>query len=182
MFLPISSYQNTITSTAIRYSVASITPLPTSRPPPRDVASLRRFTYYTLFWTKQFLQNRYIYITKYVFYVQIQQAILCWQYLILIFLVSYNLIIIIKYYIPERVIVKNVTLMNMKINRGAAWGICAEIDIYIPQGDIFHYHPLRNVIFILLYRTSLLLLASGEIGPTYASLQDSDTMTFQIIG
>ena len=62
---------------------------------------------------------------------------------------------------------KNVTLRNMN-------------DIYIPQGDILH--PLRNVIFILLYRTSLLLLASGEIGPTWASIQDIDAMPFQIIG
>ena len=85
--------------------------------------------------------------------------------------------ILYKYYIPERVIVKNVTLRNININRGSA-----SVDIYIPQGDIFHYHPLKNVIFILLYRTSLLLLASGEIGPTWASIQDSDAMTFQIIG
>ena len=61
----------------------------------------------------------------------------------------------------------------MNIDQGAA-----EVDIYIPKGDIFHYHPLRNVIFILLYRTSLLLLASGEIGSTWASIQDSDAMTF----
>ena len=51
--------------------------------------------------------------------------------------------ILYKYYIPERVIVKNVTLRNMNINRGAA-----EVDIYNPKGDIFHYYPLRNVIFI----------------------------------
>ena len=70
---------------------------------------------------------------------------------------------------------KNVTLRNMNINRGTA-----EVDIYIPKGDIFHYHPLRNVIFILLYQTLLLLLASFEIGPTWASIQDSDTMTHDV--
>ena len=53
---------------------------------------------------------------------------------------------------------KNVTLRNMNINRGAA-----EVAIYIPKGDIFHYHPLRNVIFILLYRTSPLLPVAKSV-------------------
>ena len=43
-----------------------------------------------------------------------------------------------KYYIPERVIVSNVTLRNMIINRGEA-----EVDNHIPKGDISDYHPLR---------------------------------------
>ena len=36
-----------------------------------------------------------------------------------------------KYYIPERVIVRNVTLRNMIINRGEA-----EVDNHTPKGDI----------------------------------------------
>ena len=62
-------------------------------------------------------------------------------------------------------IVRTVTLRNMIINRGEA-----EVDNHIPQGDISDYHPVRNVIFILLYWTfffyeeSLLCLSSEKIG------------------
>ena len=49
---------------------------------------------------------------------------------------------------PERVIVRNITMRNMIINHGEA-----EVDNNIPKGNISDYHPLRNVIFILLYRT-----------------------------
>ena len=77
-----------------------------------------------------------------------------------------------KYYIPERVIVKKCHPEEYEY----------QYDIYIPKGDIFHYHALGNVIFTLIYRTSLLLHTSGEIGPTWASIQDSGAMTFQIIG
>ena len=77
-------------------------------------------------------------------------------------------LLIYKYYIPERVIVRNVTLRNMIINRGEA-----EVDNRIPEGDISDYDPLRNVIFILLYRTFISLrrksafayLNSEKIGP-----------------
>ena len=58
------------------------------------------------------------------------------------------MIIVYKYYILERVIVRNVTLRNMIINRGEA-----EVDNDIPKGDNSDYHPLRNAMFILLYRT-----------------------------
>ena len=37
---------------------------------------------------------------------------------------------------------KNVTLRYMNMNLGFAL-----VDIHIPKGDIFHYHPLRNVIY-----------------------------------
>ena len=57
-------------------------------------------------------------------------------------------VLVCKYYIPERVIVRNVTLRNIIINRSEA-----EADNHIPKGDISDYHPLRNVILILLYRT-----------------------------
>ena len=30
---------------------------------------------------------------------------------------------------------------------------CASVDNHIPRDDSFDYHPLKNVIFILLYRT-----------------------------
>ena len=56
--------------------------------------------------------------------------------------------ILYKYYIPEMAIEKNVTLRNVNISRGKA-----EVENHIPKGDIFYYRPLRNVIFILLYRT-----------------------------
>ena len=52
--------------------------------------------------------------------------------------------ILYKCYISERVIVRNVTLRYSIINRGVA---------KVDNGDISDYHPLRNVIFILLYRT-----------------------------
>ena len=46
----------------------------------------------------------------------------------------------------ELMVVRKVTLMIIK--RGEA-----EVDNHIPKGDISDYHPLRNVIFILLYQT-----------------------------
>ena len=53
-----------------------------------------------------------------------------------------------KYNILERVIVESIIPRNMIINRGAA-----EVDNHISRDDIFDYHTLKNVIFILLYRT-----------------------------
>ena len=52
-------------------------------------------------------------------------------------------ILLYKNYILERVIVKYAILRNMSIDRGEA-----EKDYHIPQGDMFYYRPLRNVIFI----------------------------------
>ena len=49
---------------------------------------------------------------------------------------------------PAWVIVENIIPRNVIINRGAA-----EVDNHISRDDIFDYHPIRNVIFILLYRT-----------------------------
>ena len=57
-----------------------------------------------------------------------------------------------KYNIHERVIVENIIPRNMIINRGAA-----EVDNHISRDDFFDYHPLKNVIFILLYRTLFLI-------------------------
>ena len=51
------------------------------------------------------------------------------------------------YYIPERAVVKNATLRNLIIDRGKA-----SVNNQIPQGGIFYYRPLKNVIFILLYQ------------------------------
>ena len=60
-------------------------------------------------------------------------------------------VILYKYNILERVIVENIIPRNVIINRGAA-----EVDNHISRDDFFDYHPLKNVIFILLYRTLLL--------------------------
>ena len=60
-------------------------------------------------------------------------------------------VVIYKYNILERVIVENIIPRNVIINRGAA-----EVEIHISRDDIFDYHPLKNVIFILLYRTLFL--------------------------
>ena len=53
-----------------------------------------------------------------------------------------------KYNMLERVIVENIIPRNVVINRSAA-----EVDNHISRDDFFDYHPLKNVIFILLYRT-----------------------------
>ena len=53
--------------------------------------------------------------------------------------------IVYKYNILERVLVENIIPMNVIINRGAA-----EVDNHISRDD------LKNVIFILLYRTLFL--------------------------
>ena len=60
-------------------------------------------------------------------------------------------LIVYKYNILERVIVENIIPRNMIINRGAA-----EVDNHILRDDFFDYQPLKNVIFILLYRTLFL--------------------------
>ena len=48
----------------------------------------------------------------------------------------------------------------MIINRGAT-----EVDNHISRNDFFDYYPLKNVIFILLYRTLFLLFLTkvGEV-------------------
>ena len=56
--------------------------------------------------------------------------------------------IIYKYNILERVIVEYIIPRNVIINPGAA-----KVDNHISRDDFFDYHPLKNVIFILLYRT-----------------------------
>ena len=56
-----------------------------------------------------------------------------------------------KYNILERVIVENIIPRNVIINRDAV-----EVDNHISRDDFFDYHPLKNVIFILLYRTLFL--------------------------
>ena len=61
----------------------------------------------------------------------------------------YNLLY--KYNILERVLFENIIPRNVIINRGAA-----EVDNHISRDDIFDWHPLENVIFILLYRTLFL--------------------------
>ena len=60
--------------------------------------------------------------------------------------------IVYKYNIPERVIVENIIPRNVIINRCAA-----EVDNHISRDDIFDYHPIKNVIFILLYRTLFII-------------------------
>ena len=55
------------------------------------------------------------------------------------------------YNILERVIVESIIPRNVIINRGAA-----EVDNHISRDDFFHYHPLKNVIFILSYQTLFL--------------------------
>ena len=47
---------------------------------------------------------------------------------------------------PDRVIVENIILRNVIINRGAA-----EVDNPISRDDIFVYHPIRecNIYFII---------------------------------
>ena len=57
-----------------------------------------------------------------------------------------------KYNILERVIAENIIPRNVIINRGAA-----EVDNHISRDDFFDYHPLKNVIFILLYQTLFLI-------------------------
>ena len=58
--------------------------------------------------------------------------------------------LLMAYYInitfPERVIVENIILRNVIINRGAA-----EVDNHISRDDIFDFHPLRecNIYFII---------------------------------
>ena len=47
--------------------------------------------------------------------------------------------------------VKNVTIRNMIIDLDFA-----PVDNYIPQGDMFRYRPLRNVIFIYITKTRLI--------------------------
>ena len=62
-----------------------------------------------------------------------------------------SLIYYINITLPERVIVKNIILRNMIINRGAA-----EVDNHISRDDIFNYHPLREcyIYFIIPNKTS----------------------------
>ena len=57
-------------------------------------------------------------------------------------------VVLYKYNILARVIVENIIPRNAIINRGTA-----KVDIHILRDDFFDYHPLKNVIFILLYRT-----------------------------
>ena len=45
--------------------------------------------------------------------------------------------------IPERMIVENIILQNVIIKLG-----CTSVDYHGLWDDIFHYHPLRNVISI----------------------------------
>ena len=71
--------------------------------------------------------------------------------------------ILYKCYISERVIVRNVTLRYSIINR-----CVAKVD----NGDISDYHPLRNVIFILLYLTFQSLCEKKKLLSAY-----SETMT-----
>ena len=56
-----------------------------------------------------------------------------------------------KYNILERVLVDNIIPRKVIINRGVA-----EVDYHISRDDIFDLHPLKNVMFVLLYRTLLL--------------------------
>ena len=58
-----------------------------------------------------------------------------------------NRLILHRYYVAERTIVKNVTPKNMIIDRGQF-----EVDNQIPKAVSFHYCLLRNVKFILLYQ------------------------------
>ena len=64
-------------------------------------------------------------------------------------------VVIYKYNILERVIVENIIPRNLIINRDAV-----EVDNHISRDDFFDYHPLKNVIFILLYRTLFLNFSS----------------------
>ena len=48
-------------------------------------------------------------------------------------------------------LVENIVPRNVIFNRGAA-----EVDNHISRDDFFDYYPLKNVIFILLYRTLFL--------------------------
>ena len=69
-----------------------------------------------------------------------------------------------KYYInitfPARVIVENIILRNVFINRGAA-----EVDNHISRDDIFDYHPSRkcNIYFIIPNRTLDSLFSEVEL-------------------
>ena len=49
-------------------------------------------------------------------------------------------------------IIEKIIPRNVIINRGAA-----EVDNHISRDDFFDYHPLKNVIFILLYRIFFLI-------------------------
>ena len=60
-------------------------------------------------------------------------------------------LILYKYNILERVIVENIIPRNMIINRGAS-----EVDNHISREHFFDSYPLKNIIFILLYRTLFL--------------------------
>ena len=69
-----------------------------------------------------------------------------------------------RYYInitfPARVIVENIILRNVIINRGAA-----EVDNHISRDDIFDYHPRRecNIYFIIPHRTLDPLFSEVEL-------------------
>ena len=69
----------------------------------------------------------------------------------LIRILHYVMSLLYKYNILESVIVKNIIPRKEIINRGAA-----EADNHISRDDIFDYHTLKNVIFILFYRTLFL--------------------------
>ena len=77
-------------------------------------------------------------------------------------------VVLSKYNILERVIVENIIPWNVIINRGAA-----EVDNHISRDDIFHYHPLKNVIFIfytehysLIFSTLFTLTIGQEVPMT----------------
>ena len=69
----------------------------------------------------------------------------------LIRIFHYVMSLLYKYNILESAIVENINPRNVIINRGAA-----EVDAHISRDDIFDYHTLKNVIYILLYRTLFL--------------------------
>ena len=82
-----------------------------------------------------------------------------------------NLTILYKYNILERVIVENIIPRNVIINRSAA-----EVDNYISKDDFFDYHPLKNVIFILLYRTLFLIFSTNFYSKYGAGSSKDSTM------
>ena len=59
----------------------------------------------------------------------------------------------------------------MIINRGAA-----EVDNHISRDDFFDYHPLKNVIFILLYRTLFLIFSTNFSSKHGAGSSKDSTM------
>ena len=73
-----------------------------------------------------------------------------------------------KYNILERVLVENIIPRNVIIIRGAA-----EVDNHISRDDFFDQHPLKNVIFILLYQTLFLnfLTMVREVSKTKQCVQ-----------